>query len=438
MVSSPENDLLRDSNLKTIQGPGGKAHLILWLSVIFILVSLLWASLAQLDEVTRADGKVIPSRQVQIIQNLEGGILNKILVKEGEVVEKNQILMHIDDTRFSSSFRESHLTKNALLLRVARLTAEAQDKAFLISHGIKKESPELSASELSLYHARQRELESKMRLLDNQLEQKNHELNEMKAKQHQIKTSYSLVAKEMSMTEPLVLEGAVSKVELLRVQRVANDLAGELETTKHAIPRIQSELKGIETKKSEVKNAYLTEVSNELNEAKSELSRVSETNVALQDRVNRTAVRTPVRGTVKDIHINTVGGVIQPGMELIEVVPLDDTLLVEARVRPADIAFIHPGQSAMVKITAYDFAIYGGLKGQVEHISADTIEDEEGHSFYEIRVRTDKNFLGAPKKPLPIIPGMTATVDILTGKKSVLDYLLKPILRAKHTALRER
>ena len=240
------------------------------------------------------------------------------------------------------------------------------------------------------------------------------------------------------MNRPLAKEGIVPQVELIKLERQVNEMSGELENTRLLLPKQNSLLKEAILKRIDVALKFRVDSQKELEEKRSKLAQVTEGQVGLKDRVARTSVVSPVKGTIKTIKVNTVGGVVQPGMDLAEVVPLEDTLLVEAKVLPKDIAFLRPGLPAIVKITAYDFAIYGGLKGTLEHISADTIQDDKGNAFYLVRVRTEKSYLGDSKKPLPIIPGMMANVDIITGKKSVLDYLLKPILRARYTALHER
>jgi len=421
-----------------MQTPRG-GRLILWMVFLFLLFALLWANWAELDEVTKGVGKVIPSSQVQIIQNLEGGILSSLLVAEGDAVEKNQILLQIDDTRFSSSLRETQLQFWALKAKAARLQAESEGKEFIAPTDYLEKHPELVNQELTLFKSRQKQLATNRGILSDQMDQMRQEIAELRAKQSQLGRSLSLLSKELRLSQPLVDAGAISEVEVLRLERQVNELRGELESTTLAIPRAKSRLEEAEKKVSEIVIRFRNEAHTELNEVLAELSQLQETSVALEDRVKRTAVRSPVKGTVKQMLVNTVGGVIQPGMELMAIVPLEDSLLIEAKVGPKDIAFLHPGQKAIVKLTAYDFAIYGALEGKVEHISADTIKEErEDESYYLVRVRTEMNYLGTPESGLPIIPGMQAEVDILTGKKTVLEYLMKPILRAKGRALRER
>ena len=412
-------------------------HIILWTIAVFILLAILWASVASLDEITSAEGKVIPSRNIQVIQNLEGGIVNDILVHEGDQVQKEQVLMHIDNTRFKSSYEEAKLRGIALTAKIARLLAETKDKPLKIPTDLTEITTKAYNNEVELYHSRKKEVENKRSIFKNRLQQKQQELAELEARQQQLERGYSLVKKEVELTEPLVAQGAVSRVEVLRLQREANTLHGELQRNKLAIPRIAASIKEAQDSLADITISFQREAQQELNDVRLELEQITASTVALEDRVKRTAVRSPVKGTVKQINITTIGGVIQPGMDLMEIVPADDTLLIEARVRPSDIAFLRPGQMAMVKITAYDFSIYGGLEAIVEHISADTIQDNKGNSYYKIRIRTKKNSLPGDK-PLPIIPGMLATVDIISGQKTVLDYLLKPLIKAKHQALRER
>ncbi|RKZ55269.1 MAG: HlyD family type I secretion periplasmic adaptor subunit [Candidatus Parabeggiatoa sp. nov. 2] len=414
------------------------SHLILWITVLFVATAGVWAHYSTLDEVTRGNGKVIPSRHVQIVQNLEGGIISEINVKEGDIVKKGQVLLRIDDTRFSASMRESQVTSAAMEAKIARLTAETQGKPFKLPRRLKKSQRELFFSERALTQSRQKELQANINILIQQKNQKRHEINELKSRQRQLQHSYNLAQRELKITVPLVKKGVMSEVELLRLQREASTLKAELESTRLSIPRAKAAIAEAERKIEELKISFRTSALAELNEIKAELSRISESKRALEDRVRRTAVRSPVKGTVKQLKVNTIGGVVQPGSDLIEIVPLEDTLLMEAQIRPSDIAFLHPGQKAMVKFTAYDFSIFGGLKASLEHISADTIINERGEPFFLIRLRTDRNYLGSIESPLPIIAGMTVNVDILTGKKSLLDYLLKPIKKAQQQALRER
>lgn len=414
------------------------SHAILWLTAAFVIIAIIWANFADLDEVARAQGRVIPSSQIQVIQNLEGGILAQVQVRVGEAVKQGQTLLVMDDTRFVSSFREGKLNSEALAARIARLEAEISGVPLTSNPETPAEHADIQRDEFLLYESRQRELDSAIGILTKQRTQYQQGLAELQAAERKFYRNAEFAQKELEITEPLVEKGAVSQVELLRLQAAVNDSLGQLEETRLAIPGSQAAVAEADQKIRERKQQFISAAQAELNDTKTELGRLNISNVALEDRVNRTTVKSPVDGTVNRILVNTIGAVIQPGMDLLEIVPTNDTLLIEAKIRPSDIAFIYPGQKATVKLTAYDFSIYGGLDSVLELISADTIIDERGEHFFQIRVRTRKNHLGTEENPLPIIPGMVATVDIMTGQKSVMDYLLKPLKRAQATALSER
>lgn len=409
-----------------------------WVVSACILSALLWAYHAQLEEVTSGEGKAIPSSKIQVIQNLEGGIVSEIFVREGQVVEQGAVLLRLDDTRFLSSRGETEADRQALLAKAERLSAEAEGRPLNIPADILREAPQLAEDERALYQSRQHRLQSEQRTLGEQLRQKTQELAEFRAKAQQYRASMGLLQQELNMSQPLVATGAISQVEILRLRRSLVEIRGSLDATNLAIPRAESAMDEIKSRIEESELGFRSEAFKELNEIRAQLQRITATSMAIDDRVSRTTVVSPVRGIIKQLKVNTIGGVVQPGSDMLEIVPLDDSLLIEAKVRPQDVAFLHPGQKAMVKFSAYDFTIYGGLKASLELISADTITDEEGNSFYLIQVRTDKSHLGSLEQPLLIIPGMVATVDIITGNKSVLDYLLKPVLKARSEAMRER
>ncbi|MFU6376308.1 HlyD family type I secretion periplasmic adaptor subunit [Metapseudomonas otitidis] len=413
-------------------------RLTIWTLIGFTLFLGLWAHFAEIDEVTRGEGKAIPSSKLQKISNLEGGIISELFVHEGQVVESGDPLLRLDPTRFQSNVGETEADRVAMALRVERLSAEVDGRELAIPDALRQKAPGQAESEEALFRSRQQQLRDEVAGLEQQLVQKQQEQREFVSKQGQYRNSLELLRQEIAISEPLVAEGAISKVEVLRLKRSEVEVRGQLEATNLAIPRAESAIKEVEQKVAETRSRFRSEALTQLNEARTDLNKAEATGKALEDRVNRTLVTSPVRGIVKQLLVNTIGGVIQPGSDLVEIVPLDDTLLVEARIRPQDIAFLHPGQKAMVKFTAYDYTIYGGLQADLEQIGADTITDEDGNSFYLIKLRTRKSHLGSDEKPLLIIPGMVASVDIMTGKKSILSYLLKPIIRARAEALRER
>ena len=414
-------------------------RLTIWGVIGFFVFLILWAHFAIIDEVTKGEGKAIPSSRIQKIQNLEGGIVAQIYVHEGQIVDAGAPLVRLDDTRFASNVGETEADRVAMELRVERLSAEVENRPLNITEAARKATPNQASNEESLYLSRRQQLSDEIGGLQQQLLQRQQELREFASKQDQYRNSLNLLRQEIGMSEPLVAQGAISPVEVLRLKRSEVETRGMLDGTTLAIPRAQAAINEVQRKVDETRGKFRSEALAQLNEARTLLSKAQATSKGLEDRVSRTMVTSPVRGIVKQMLVNTVGGVIQPGSDIAEVVPLDDTLLVEAKIRPQDIAFLHPGQEAMIKFTAYDYTIYGGLKGKLEQIGADTVMDEEKkNTFYVIKLRTDRSHLGTDDKPLLIIPGMVASVDIITGKKSILSYLLKPIIKSRAEAMHER
>jgi len=405
---------------------------------LMLAAFLVWAHFAILDEVTRGDGQVIPSQRVQVIQNLEGGILEETLVRENQIVNKGDILVRISNEVAQSTLRDAASQALAHQAAIARLEAEANGQEPVFPDEVKTKAPHLVHDQMAIYTARQEQLTQELNILKSQYSQRIQEANEMSLRRNQVSRDLKLAQEQMDIARPLMQKNVYPKVEYLSLERDVVSLRGDLQTLGAAIPRTQQAAQEIKERQAQRLAEYKAMALEEMNKHQFELESILHTLAAGRDRVTRTDVRSPVRGTIKQIVLNTAGGVIKPGEPIMEIVPLDDTLLIEANITPADIAFLHPGQKAMVKITAYDFSIYGGLEGSVEQISADTIENQRGDSFFKVKLRTTSNALTYKGEKLPIIPGMTASVDILTGKKSVLDYLLKPILKAKQNALRER
>lgn len=429
-------DFATDADLAMLRQEPLRARMILRIVAFSVVLFIVWAAIAQLDEVTRGHGKVIPSKQLQVLQSIDGGRVSEILVHEGDIVKPNQLLIKIDETRFASSVGENQAQYLSLLAKSARLKAMADGKPFEPPPEVVKDAPEIVAQEQQYYEAKRNEMEAAISIARQQLSQRQQELNEATARRTQAAQGYDLTSKELAVTKPLINSGAVSEVELLRLERDVSRYRGERDQASAQITRSQSAISEAQRKIEEVGLSFRNDAAKELSEITGKLNGLAEGSVALSDRVKQSSIRSPVKGTVKRLLVNTVGGVVQPGKDMIEIVPLEDALLLEARVVPRDIAFLRPGLPAMVKFTAYDFSIYGGLEGTVEQIGADTVTDEKGNAFYMVRVRTNKPGFGDAN--LPIIPGMVAEVDILTGKKSVLAYLLKPVLRAKSVAMTER
>ncbi|WP_228125975.1 HlyD family type I secretion periplasmic adaptor subunit [Alcaligenes faecalis] len=410
--------------------------LLIWLTLLAISLLIVWASFASIDEVVRGEGKVVPSRQVQIVQSLDGGVVEEILVRPGESVEAGEVLLRIDPTRASSSLGENEAESLSLKAKAARLEAIAADQPFDMPSVVLEKAPDLAEMERRVWQARTEELRSNISVAQEQLNQRQQELRETQANRDQAASSCGLTSQELQMTRPLLKSGAVSEVDLLRLQRDVARYCGEQKAATAQISRIQASIQEAQNRIGEVEITFRNQARTELAETRAKLASLEQGQRALADRVRLAEVRSPVRGTIKTLSANTVGGVVQPGKDILEIVPTDDTLLLEVRINPRDIGFLHSGQAAEVKFTAYDFAVYGGLPGVLEQTSADTITDEKGNSFYIAKVRTDTVYVGDDNRP--ILPGMVAEVHIMTGKRTVMQYLLKPILRARSNAFRER
>jgi adhesin transport system membrane fusion protein len=413
-------------------------HFILVVCTAFLLIALFWASISTLNEETRAIGRVVPSGSIQVIQSLDGGIVKEISVQEGDSVEKGQVLMVVDDTQAASSVNEAKTKINALKAKISRLMAESQGTPLVFPDSLVKTSPQLVSSETDLYNARKRELQAQIYILKEDHISKQQQLTEAQGKFDELQKNYELSLKELNLNKPLLAQGVVSEVDILKLEKAANDSKSALDSVKLSIPRLQSDISGANKRMQESELKFKGQAVDELNQSMTQLKQLSEGSTALEAKLHNTLIRSPVKGTVNRLLIHTIGGVIKPGADLIEVVPLEDKLLISANVRPADVAMLRPGLPVLVKITAYDFSIYGGLKGTLERISADTIKNEKGESFYEIRAVTDQSYLEHNGKKLPIKPGMAAEVNIITGQKTVLSYLLKPIIKARKEALTER
>ena len=410
---------------------------------LFVVAALVvafggWSAMAHIDEVAVGLGKIIPSSQVQMIQNLEGGILAERLVREGEMVEQGQVLMRVDATGFESELRQNRARQVALEAQIARLTAETEGRDIAFPSHILANRPDAAERESALFKSRLSELEAALDGIRQQIEQRRQEVNNLKARENSLARGLSFAQQELQMSLELAEKGYRSKLEVLKLRQRYTEIEGQLESTRIAVPQAQAALSEAERRLEERRHSFRSQALAELAQHRSELAGLTEALRAQEDRVTRREVRSPVHGIVKQVKVHTIGGVIQPGADLMEIVPLDDQLLVEARVSPSDIAFIRPGQKATVKLTAYDYSIYGGLDAELDHISADSLLNERGEPYYLIRVRTKQNHLGSDGKKLAVMPGMVATVDIVTGDKTVLQYLMKPLLKTTERALRER
>ena len=424
-----------EADLAILEQAPLKAKKLLYCILAIMVAAIVWAYYAKVDEVTRGDGRVIPSRQMQVIQSLDGGIVSEILIKEGELVKIGTPLIKIDETRAVSSLRENKGQYLALLAKQARLKALAEGGAFNPPAEVQKEAPLAYEQEYALYNASRDEMSSVVNIARDQKEQREKELIEVQFKKETAERTYESANKELAANKPLLASGAVSDIDILKLEREASRARGEIDQSKAQISRTQSAISEAGRKIIESEQNFRSKVRGELNDTSAKIASLTETSVALSDKVKQSTLKSPVNGKVSRLFFNTVGGVIQPGKEVMEVVPTDDALVIETKVQIKDIAFLRPDQPAIVKLTAYDYTVYGTLDGDVEEISANSTVDDKGNAYYIVRVRTLKNSLGAE---LPIIAGMQAQVDILTGKKTILSYLLKPVLKAKSYAFSER
>ena len=397
-VQPSDLDFIADCKAAFLEEKMPYANVLLLTIVGIVSAFLLWAYHSKVSELTRGQGKVIPSGSTQIVQSLEGGILFDLFVSESCFVEKGQVLAKLDDTAILSTYRESLIERDNLVAKIARLDAESQELGNVrFPKYLEESNADLVTSETLLFQTRR---------------------DQINTNQERLQKSLDLKSRELSITKPLADSGVVSQVELLRLETMVNDLEGQLEREK---------------------SKYLNEVVSQNNEYKTKLNQIEQSILAFEDRVSRTDIKAPLSGIVNKIHVKTLGGVLQPGAPIMEIVPIEDSLLVEAKISPSDIAFVKLEQEATVKLTAYDYSIYGGLEGEVARISADTfLNEEDGKSYYQILIQTGERSLKTTTERFEILPGMVAQVDIKTGKKSVLDYLSKPLMRAKMNAFTER
>lgn len=414
-----------------------RLRMTLYFWVAALLLFFIWAALAQVDEIARGNGQVVSSAHNKMIQHLEGGIVQEILVKEGQSVTKDQPLLKIKNEKSNSSFVSNEMGSAALKAKLMRLRAEGSGSGFS-SAGASADMLPFIQNELSLYNANIANINARVSGLREKLNQNKTELSEAKSRKDHLKSSMNMINEEVRMTGPMVEKGVRSRVDYLKLQREANEAEDAYQSTLLSIPRLESVIQETARSIEEVRAEFRSKAQSEYNEALSQLNTLNADKTALSDQVDRTTVRSPMDGVVQTLNVHTIGGVIKPGDDLIEIVPKGEKLVVEVKVKPSDIAFIYSGQRAVVKLSAYDFAVYGALEGKVTLISADTETDRKEETFYTVRIETDKSYVEHNGKRLTILPGMTLSADIITGRKSVLDYILKPILKTKQHMLSER
>lgn len=416
-----------------------KAALLLFVSIIALVACIFfWMASSQVEELTRAQGQVVPSQDIQVIQSLEGGVLESLNVKEGQQVKKGDILLRISDVQFSSEERGTEARSLSLKAKKSRLEAEAHGKELVLPQEVLEKAPQIAANEKSLYRSRQNELENTYSILDDRISQASAEMGEVRAQISRLYNSRKLLNKELAITREMVRKRAAPKIDEIRLDRQISDLSGQINADAQRKRALEAEVKVAKKERASQLDKFQSQAFGELNQVETEIAGLKESLKSIGDRVDRAELRAPVDGIVNRIAIKTIGGVVEPAMRLVEIVPLDDELKIVAQVLPNEIAFIRPGQAAKVKITAYDPQKYGSLDGELTRIGASSVKDGEGNTFFEIEVRTLKNYMGDESNPLPITPGMVADVEVITGKRTILEYMMKPILRARSRAFTER
>ncbi len=436
--SENDYDFMKSLSAAVLEKSPSKISKVIKIWIFTFFAFFIWASLAEIDEITRGDGDVIPYGQNQIIQNLEGGIVESILVKEGDSVKKGQVILKINNAKSISTSRTNEMKYYELTAKKIRLQAEAyQEKFKELNTNNKNLQIQIDLAH-KLYNSNKIEQQAKDNSIVQQIEQRKQEYKEAKARIKSLSKSLEFVSQEIAMTAPMVRQGIKSKVDFLKLKREANDIENDIESAKLSLPRLNSAIKEYRQKRIEARQLFINTAKRELNEVTAEMARLKTQQIAFSDQVDRTMVKSPVTGIVQKLFVHTVGGVVKPGADLVEIVPTNKKLYMEIKIKPSDIAFLHPGAEAKIKVSAYDFAIHGGLTGKIVNISPDTITDKKENTFYLINVLTEKNYLGTKEHPLKIIPGMTVSVDIVTGKKTVMQYILKPILKSKQYVFSER
>ncbi len=403
-----------------------------------VVIMLGWMSLSKIDEITHGEGQVVPTSEIQIVQSLEGGVLKELMVREGDAVKKDQPLLRISDVAFASEEQGAAAQQESLLLKRARLQAEAAGTPLSFPPELVAKVPDIARNEEQLYHSRQRELTSAQSILDEKINSANARLSELQAKVARLSESRKLLDQELSITRKMVEQRAVPKLDEIRLSRELNDISGQINEAAEERQQLSADLNAAKRERADQENKFKSQALGELNEAETGLKQLSSNLTAIGDRVDRSELRSPVDGVVNKIMLKTIGGVVEPAMKLVEIVPIGDELKITARIPPSDIAFVRPGQPVKVKISAYDSQRYGSLDGELVRIGVNSVSNSDGDVFFEIEVRTARNYLGDAAHPLPITPGMVAQTEIITGQRSILEYLMKPVMRAKDRALTER
>lgn len=412
----------------------GQRHFVL-IAAAGLALAIIWSAVTVLDKVTRGQGRVMPQTRNQVVQHLEGGILTDILVREGQKVEAGQPLIRVDNSFSRAELQQNQLDLKAKQLQMARLEAEASgERLFAAPPALVRDVPGIAAQETSLFRARLEGLNAQLMVVEDQHRQKQLELAEMRSRQTSSVREQDLVTQRVQSLRRLTRMGAVSNNELLDNERQLQQIEARLASLVHDIPRLEIAVSELSRRADEIRFRFRADAEKEQRETAVQIAKLEEAISAMRDRSRRTEVVAPVAGTVNKLFIETVGGVVKSGEPLVQIVPNDATVIIEARVSPQDRAEVWPGLPAVVKVSAYDFSVYGGLKGKVVDISPDVLSDDKGEPYFRVRLEADATALGPGR---PVIPGMLAQIDIISGRHSVLQYLMKPVQRVRNEAFRQ-
>ena len=432
MISSEKLDAL------LVQNPLPGWRLVAWPVMILLAVSIGWANFATLDEVSIATGEVVPAGRIRVIQHLEGGIIQEIYVTEGDTVREGQTLLQLDLASGGTNQEELQVRIDSERLVKARLEAEATGSELNFPEDVALRRPAIVAAQRQAYEARRRELSSTIQVMREQVKQRVLEVEELTARSRAVESNYRLATERLKMSKSLLAEGLTAKMEHLELEAEVENLDGEMKSLRPSLPKVEAAVEEARQRQQETESRFRREAQDQLGKIEENIARVTELLSVATAQGIRAEIKSSINGVVKNMRYNSIGNVVKPGEPIMELVPTGDRLVVEAKLNPIDRGYVNEGQAATVKISTYDFARYGGLEGIVIRVAPDSSTDEDGAPYFRVVVQTDKNFLGLREGNLPITPGMQATVDIHTGEKSVMDYLVKPVLKLRHEAFRER
>lgn len=432
-----DTDFMAELEAATRLRPATPVILMLASVMALVVFFLIWAAVSKVEIITRGHGQVVPTQEIQIVQSFDGGILSELLVKEGEMVKKDQVLMRLKNAQFSSDEKEKEARQLSLIAKKARLEAEAKGADFVIPAEVAQKNPKIAANEEALYNSRKSELQNAYGIIEDRINKASAGIAAAQSEISSLSENRNLLQQQLDITKEMVRQRAAPKLDQIKLERELGDISGQINTSLQRKKGLEAELAEARKQKQTQEGSFRSQALTELSQAEGDIAGLQENLKSAGERVNRGELRAPVDGIVNSIALTTIGGVVEPAMKLIEIVPADDQLKIVARVSPDEVAFLRPGQDVKVKITAYDPQKYGSLSGKLTRIGANSVTDREGKVSFEIEVRTDKNYLGSAEKPMPISPGMVANAEIVTGKRTILEYLLKPILRAQDVALTE-